>query len=91
MYIQEREVSIMTTTIQKWGNSHGIRLPKHLLEVLQCSDNDEITISAVENRLIIEKASPKSRPSIAELFADYDGEYEAEEIDWGEPVGGEVW
>ena len=78
----------MTTKIQKWGNSHGIRLPKHLLEVLQCSDNDKITINADGNRLIIEKAS---KPSIEDLFADYDGEYEPDEIDWGMPAGGEIW
>lgn len=55
-------------------------MPKHLLEVLQCSDNDKITINADGNRLIIEKAS---KPSIEDLFADYDGEYEPDEIDWG--------
>ena len=83
----------MTTTIQKWGNSHGIRIPKLILETLQWHDNDEITVSTEDNRLIIEKAAPmqKQKPTIMELFAEYDGDYQPDEIDWGEPVGGEVW
>ena len=39
--------------------------------------------------IIIEKA--ESRKNIKELFADYHGEYTPIEIDWGEPVGEEVW
>ena len=27
----------------------------------------------------------------AELFANYNEDYEKQEIDWGEPVGKEVW
>lgn len=82
----------MTTTIQKWGNSHGIRIPKYLLEMMQWHDNDKISVSAENNRLIIEKAEPsKTKPTIAELFSDYDGEYKAEEIDWGNSAGREVW
>lgn len=33
----------------------------------------------------------KKNVSIIDLFADYQGEYKPEEIDWGEPVGEEVW
>ena len=35
--------------------------------------------------------NPASK-SIEEIFTDFDGEYEAIEIDWGKPVGKEfVW
>lgn len=29
--------------------------------------------------------------TMEELFDGYDGDYKSEEIDWGEPVGDEVW
>ena len=32
-------------TLQKWGNSQGIRLPKILLDELGWSENDELSIS----------------------------------------------
>ena len=82
----------MTTTIQKWGNSQGIRLPKYLLDVLKWSDNEKITVETSGNSIIIKQAEkPKKRLTIAEMFEGYDGEYTTEEIDWGEPVGREVW
>ena len=40
-------------------------------------------------KIIIEKATKQK--NIKELFADYHGEYTPVEIDWGEPVGNEVW
>lgn len=81
----------MTTTIQKWGNSQGIRLPKHLLDSLKWTDNEKIVIKAQDNRIVIEQAEQNKRPTIAELFEGYNGNYTPEEIDWGEPAGREVW
>lgn len=83
----------MTTTIVKWGNSQGIRLPKNLLETADLSENDTIEIFVKDKEIIIKKASPKNKnfKSITELFADYNGSYEPVEIDYGEPVGREVW
>lgn len=82
----------MTTSIQKWGNSQGIRIPKHLLDAVKLTTNDEIVIRAENNTLIIEKAVPaRAHKTIRELFADYNGEYTSEEIDWGEQAGKEVW
>lgn len=79
----------MVTTIQKWGNSQGIRIPKFLLEAVQWGENEKLSVNVEEDRIIITKAN--HRKSIKELFADYDGTYEPVTIDWGEPVGEEVW
>ena len=82
----------MTTSIQRWGNSQGVRIPKYLLDAVNMTTDDEINIRAEGNMLIIEKAKPTaSRKTIKELFADYDGEYTPQEIDWGEKVGNEEW
>ena len=32
----------MTTTIQKWGNSQGIRIPKILLDSVQWTENEQM-------------------------------------------------
>ena len=79
----------MLTNIQKWGNSQGVRLPKILLEALNWKDNENVVVTAVDNKIIIERA--KERKNIKELFAGYNDEYTQEEIDWGEPVGREIW
>ena len=80
----------MTTSIQKWGNSQGVRIPKMLLDAVKWSENEEVTITVYDGKLIIEKVK-KEKESIMELFENYEEEYTPEEIDWGKPEGKEVW
>ena len=81
----------MITTIQKWGNSQGVRIPKILLDSINWSENEEVSINIEEDKLVIKKAKTQNRKNIKELFKDYKGEYKPEEIDWGEPEGEEIW
>lgn len=80
----------MTTSIQKWGNSQGVRIPKMLLDAVKWSENEKVTITVYDGKLIIEKAK-KEKESIIELFENYEEEYTPEEVDWGKPEGKEVW
>lgn len=80
----------MTTSIQKWGNSQGVRIPKMLLDAVKWSENEEVTITVYDGKLIIEKAK-KEKESIMELFENYEEEYTPEEVDWGKLEGKEVW
>ena len=81
----------MTTKIQKWGNSQGIRLPKYLLESIDWKDNEQINIKTEKGKIILEKTIKEKRKNIKELFADFDEQYTPIEIDWGKPVGKEIW
>ena len=80
----------MTTTIQKWGNSQGVRIPKIILDTVNWAEDEQIMIIVDNGKLVIEKATAK-RKNIKELFENYEEEYEATEIDWGEPEGEEIW
>ncbi len=80
----------MTTTIQKWGNSQGIRIPKVLLDSVKWNENEEIIIDVDNDKLIIKKAKSK-RKNIKELFENYNEKYEPVDINWGKPVGEEIW
>ena len=81
----------MTTTIQKCGNSQGVRIPKILLDSVNWSENEKIVIIVNNGKLVIEKANEHKRKTIKELFENYNGDYEPTEIDWGEPKGEEIW
>ena len=72
----------MTTTIQKWGNSQGIRIPKMVLDSVNWSENEQIIIIVDNGKLVIEKAKEHKRKNIKELFKDYKEDYESIEIDW---------
>ena len=80
----------MTTTIQKWGNSQGVRIPKILLDTVNWSENEEIVIIVEDGKLVMEKAKGK-RKNIKELFKDYEEDYKPINVDWGEPEGEEIW
>lgn len=79
----------MTTTISKWGNSQGIRLPKEILEVLGVDVKDEVELIVKDHEIVIRR--PIKKVSIIELFANFDGTYEEDLIDLGERVGEEKW
>ena len=46
----------MTTLIQKWGNSLGVRIPKVILDSVNWSENEKIVIIVDNGKLVIEKA-----------------------------------
>ncbi len=45
----------MVVKIQKWGNSQGLRLAKHVLEESGMAIGDDVEIVVGENEIIIRK------------------------------------
>ncbi len=81
----------MQATIQKWGNSQGIRIPKAFLEALGMMENDLVELTRVDDNIVIKKVKKQNDLTLDDIFKDYDGESAAEKFDWGSPVGKEVW
>ena len=54
-----------------------------ITKTLDCKVDDGLSIVA-ENE-------PVKRKNIVELFEGYDGEYKPTEIEWGIPIGEEIW
>ena len=80
----------MTTKVQKWGNSQGVRIPKMILDSVKWKENEKILIIVEGDKIIMEKANEEGK-NIKELFENYNEEYEPINIDWGEPKGEEIW
>jgi antitoxin MazE len=82
----------MLAKIQKWGNSQGIRLAKNLLADAQLGVGDEVDISVKDGIIIVTPAKRiRGRHNLKDLVARIPENYQAGEVDWGEPVGKEVW
>lgn len=79
----------MNGTIQKWGNSHAVRLPKSILSAALIQENDVVTFSAEEDKIIITKVRRRHK-TLKERLANARDEYSFEEWDTGAPCGGEV-
>jgi antitoxin MazE len=82
----------MLTKIQKWGNSQGLRLSKALLADAQIGVGDEVDIAVKDGIIIVSPAKRKrGRHNLKDLVARIPENYQANEVEWGEPIGKEVW
>ena len=87
----------MTTTIHRVDDSYIIRFPASTIENVKIKESEVVQVFEEYGRIIIQKtematlANDTTRTSINELFEGYEGEYEPVPIDWGAPVGKEIW
>ncbi len=79
----------MYTTIQKWGNSQAVRIPKAILEMAEFRENDRVEIKVQDGNLLI--IPIKKRKTLADRITGYKGDYQCSEWDTGKPSGKEVW
>ncbi len=75
--------------IGKWGNSLGIRLPKHVLESLHLGVKDLVSCSLEDGKLILKPLSHRNKYTLQQLLAQV--QKPSEEVTWGKPEGEEVW
>jgi antitoxin MazE len=82
----------MITRIRKWGNSLAIRYPQSLLSELNLEENDAVEINLVDNKLVLSPVKKTGREyTLEELVSQITPENQHELIDFGGPVGNEVW
>lgn len=80
----------MRTKVQKWGNSLAIRIPKPFAEETQLAEDSTVDISVRKGELVVVPVAEPER-SLADLVARITPENRHSEVDWGPPVGNEVW
>jgi len=86
----------MTTTLQAWGNSQGVRLPKALLASLNLETGDEVEIELTlkKDAIIMRPAKMSSRVRgrhrIEYLVAAIPRGYKTAGLEWC-TSGREVW
>ena len=51
----------MTTTVQKWGNSQGIRIPKSVLNEINVESGECVELIVENGMLLIKKAESKRK------------------------------
>lgn len=87
-----------TLTVNKWGNSSGIRIPENVLNSLDMKNGDQFTYEVVHQTIVLKPIRHKK--STKELFEEFyhkpfseitaEDLGEGSEIDWGEDIGSEV-
>ena len=81
-----------TTTIQKWGNSYAVRLPKASMRRLNLLAGHSVEIREAGNgrTLSIVPASQKV-VSLSKMLMSITKKNRHSATDWGSAVGKEVW
>jgi antitoxin MazE len=77
------------TTVQRWGNSLAIRIPKPFALETDLQENSEVDISLDGQRIVVSPARKEWR--LAALVKGITPQNIHDEIDWGTKVGGEAW
>ncbi len=80
----------MTTRIKKWGNSLAVRLPKEIAEKYQLKEGSMIDFLEDQGNIMIKPIESKKK-TLKELLKLVTPENRHELIDWGDPVGNEIW
>jgi len=80
----------MNAVINSWGNSLAVRLPADIINSMKLKQGDVLKIIEKNNEIIL-KSERKKKLSLKERLKNFNGTYNIKEVEWGEPVGNEVW
>ena len=80
----------MRAQVRKWGNSTAVRLPAAIMTALALQVDQAVEIKAEGGRIVIE---PVVAPvyDLDELLDAMDPDTFPEDVDFGGPVGREIW
>jgi antitoxin MazE len=84
---------IMTTKVQKWGNSYAIRIPKQMVKELNLSLGSSVEFKQIKGGATIKPIIKKDEDdmTLEEMMEGVTRDQFHEVIDWGGPFGKEVW
>lgn len=82
----------MVTKVQQWGNSQGVRLNKQMLLEVAIGVGDEVEVAVRDGTLVVTPIRRvRGGHDLRELVRRVPKDYAVGELDWGAPVGREVW
>jgi antitoxin MazE len=82
----------MATTVQKWGNSLGLRIPKAIAEQVNLTEGAEVEFETGDGVLTVRPARPRRRGKykLADLLAQFKPRHRHGELHPGGPRGREL-
>lgn len=82
----------MLIKIQGSESTDGINLTKKMLEVAHINIGEDVIITILNGRKIIETSTQaQKRIELESLIDQIPDDYEPEELEWGKPIGNEEW
>lgn len=79
----------MQTAIARWGNSLGVRLPRHAIEGANLREGSTVLVEVEGGTLVLRPVRKKFK--LSELLAAHKPSQRHKETDWGPKQGDEEW
>jgi len=80
----------MKTSVQRWGNSLALRIPRAYALETCLADGSEVELSLQSGALVVQPVRRKKH-SLEGLLKQVTTANRHNAVDTGQPVGGEVW
>jgi antitoxin MazE len=80
----------LNATVQKWGNSLALRLPRVMTKDMHLEQGGVVDLSLSEGALIVRPRATRAY-SLAQLLKGVTRGNRPAEVDWGPAAGREVW
>ncbi len=80
----------MQASVQKWGNSLALRIPKAFAQQTRIRQGSPVSLT-LENGRVIMKPLRRRKYKLQELVSRITPKNRHAETDWGAPQGKEVW
>ncbi len=81
---------VRTTTVRKWGNGHGVLLPKAFVDTLDLAHAEVQTVLRGSSIVLTKKSSRKPL-TLKDLVRGISRRDRHELVDFGPPQGREIW
>jgi antitoxin MazE len=79
------------STVSRWGNSLGFRIPQEAVDRLHLKAGEQVSVEVRAGSITISPLRTRRKWTEAELLNGVTPHIVGGEIDWGAPVGKEVW
>lgn len=84
--------TISTQSLQKWGNSAGIRIPKKVISKAHLKLGEDLALSIQGRTLVLTPVNGSIRKfKLEDILRDVTPKDVDGELGWGKPVGNEIW
>ncbi len=80
----------MTGQVEKWGDGLAVRIPAEAAVALGLAEGTAVDVGVEAGKLVV-RPPGKPKLTLAELVAKITPENRHGEVDWGPPMGNEVW
>lgn len=80
-----------TLSLSKWGNSIAVRLPRNIVDSLGWREGDSLECIQKDGAISIKKMHKVEIKPLNEIIDSFHTAQEISDIDWGKPVGQELW